>query len=88
MKQTRIDFTQLNTHIKKYHLFTEYELKEFCDVFFDKRKEQELLQPILNRVVQNWSKIDIEEERENFRSLIQSYIRLYGYISQLFLSRH
>jgi type I restriction enzyme R subunit len=34
-------------------------------------------------VVQNWSRIEIEEERETFRSLIQSYIRLYGFISQI-----
>jgi len=73
----------IETDIKKYNLFTEYELKEFCEVFFDKKKEQELLQPILNRVVQNWSRIEVEEERETFRSLVQSYIRLYGYISQI-----
>jgi len=73
----------IETDIKKYNLFIDYELKEFCEIFFDKKKEQELLQPVLNRVVQNWSRIDIEEERETFRSLIQSYIRLYGYISQI-----
>lgn len=73
----------IETDIKKYNLFTEYELNEFCEVFYDKKKEQELLQPILNRVVQNWSRIEVEEERETFRSLVQSYIRLYGYISQI-----
>jgi type I restriction enzyme R subunit len=73
----------IETDIKKYNLFTEYELNEFCEVFYDKKKEQELLQPILNRVVQNWSRIDTDEERETFRSLVQSYIRLYGYISQI-----
>ncbi|MBK7764110.1 MAG: type I restriction endonuclease subunit R [Bacteroidetes bacterium] len=73
----------IETDIKKFNLFTEYEIQEFCDVFYDKNQAQELLQPILNRVVHNWSRIEDENERENFRSLIQSYLRLYGYISQI-----
>lgn len=73
----------IETDIKKFHLFTEYEVNEFSLIFFDKSKEQELLQPILNKVVINWTRIVEDEERENFRSLVQSYIRLYGYISQI-----
>jgi type I restriction enzyme R subunit len=73
----------LETDIKNYNLFTVSELDSFSEIFFDKSKEQELLQPILNRVVQNWGRLEVQEERENFRSLIQSYIRLYGYISQI-----
>jgi type I restriction enzyme R subunit len=73
----------LESDIKKYNLFTEYEVQEFSEIFFDSRRPQELLQPVLNRVVQNWSRIEDEEDRENFRSLIQSYIRMYGYISQI-----
>ncbi len=73
----------LETDIKKFNLFTEYEINEFCGVFYDKNKPNELLQPVLNRVVQNWSRIEETDERENFRSLVQSYFRLYGYISQI-----
>ena len=73
----------LESDIKNYNLFTEYEVQEFSEIFFDTKRPQELLQPVLNRVVHNWSRIEIEEERENFRSLVQSYIRLYGYISQI-----
>jgi type I restriction enzyme R subunit len=73
----------LETDIKKYNLYTEFEINEFSEIFFDKNQPQELLQPILNRVVQNWSRIEEDFERENFRSLIQSFIRLYGYISQI-----
>jgi type I restriction enzyme R subunit len=73
----------LETDIKKFNLFTEYEINEFCEVFYDKNQPNELLQPVLNRVVQNWSRIDVIEDRETFRSLVQSYIRLYGYISQI-----
>ena len=73
----------LETDIKKYNLFTKYEVDEFCEIFYDKKKDQELFQTIIDRVVQNWSRIDLDEDRENFRSLIQSYVRLYGYISQI-----
>jgi type I restriction enzyme R subunit len=73
----------LETDIKKYNLFTKYEIDEFCEIFYDKNKPQEQYQTIIDRVVQNWSRIEIDEDRENFRSLIQSYVRLYGYISQI-----
>ena len=41
-----------------------------------------MLQGILDRVVEKWSDLEMNE-REEFRSSLQSYIRLYGYISQL-----
>ena len=41
-----------------------------------------MIQGILDEVVERWSDRD-EEQREEFRSALQSYIRLYGYISQL-----
>ena len=73
----------LEQDIKKYYLFTEYEVDEFCKIFFDIVKDKELLQPILGRVVEKFIKIGTDEEKENFRSLVQSYVRLYGYISQI-----
>ena len=42
----------------------------------------EELQGILDTVVKDWGELE-EEEQENFRSHIQSFIRLYGYISQI-----
>lgn len=73
----------LETDIRDFHLFTEHELDEFSQVFFNPTRPQEELQPILNRVVSNWERIDEVEHREEFRSKIQSFIRLYGYISQI-----
>jgi len=73
----------IETDIRKFNLYTEYELQEFCEIFYDNGKPQELLQPILNRVIQNWGRIEDPNDRENFRSRVQSYIRLYGYISQI-----
>ncbi len=52
------------------------------EVFYDERIPQEELQGMLDSVVEEWKKLK-EEEREDFRHQIQSFIRLYGYISQI-----
>ena len=36
----------------------------------------------MDRVVNRWEELP-EEEREEFRSTIQSFVRLYGYVSQI-----
>ncbi len=73
----------LQNDIEGTHLFTKYEVEEFGKVFYDPNTPQEQLQPILNRVVDRWKNIQDEDQRELFRSNIQSYIRLYGYITQI-----
>ena len=73
----------LQNNIESLHLFTEDEVEAFSKVFYDPAVPQEQLQPILNRVVDKWKELQNEEERELFRSDIQSYIRLYGYITQI-----
>ena len=65
------------------NLITKSEIEEFSKVFYDSSVPQEQLQPILNRVVDKWKEISDEDQRELFRSNIQSYIRLYGYITQI-----
>ena len=50
--------------------------------FYDDRVPDEELQPILDTVVEDWRELN-EDEREEFRHQIQSFIRLYGYISQI-----
>ena len=50
--------------------------------FYDDRIPDEELQPILDTVEKDWRELD-ENVREEFRHLIQSFIRLYGYISQI-----
>jgi len=73
----------LETEILNFHLIRPDDIVEFCETFYDKSRPQELLQPVLNRVADRWKAIPEEEEREAFRSYIQSYIRQYGYISQI-----
>jgi type I restriction enzyme R subunit len=73
----------LQNDIEGTHLFTKYEIEEFSNIFYNPNTPQEQLQPILNRVVDKWKEIQDIDQKELFRSNIQSYIRLYGYITQI-----
>ena len=73
----------LQGKIDGFNLFTKNDLDDFCKIFFDEKVPQEQLQPILNHTVDKWKEIQIEDQRELFRSYLQSYIRLYGYITQI-----
>ena len=72
----------LAAELRNLEIYTQQDVDEFAEVFFDDSKPGELLQPILDRVVQQWNQRD-EETREDFRSLLQSFSRLYGYVGQL-----
>jgi type I restriction enzyme, R subunit len=72
----------IEQEIKKYDLFRDEDVNNFVEKFYDDRVPDEELQPILDYVVEDWRRLE-EEEREDFRHRIQSFIRLYGYISQI-----
>jgi type I restriction enzyme, R subunit len=70
------------TELKGYEVFTDADVNEFAEVFFKPDVPLEKLQPVLDRVVMVWN-YKPEQEREDFRSTLQKYIRLYGFISQI-----
>ncbi len=72
---------QIEQEIKQYNLFQEETVNLYVDTFYREDIPMEELQGILDTVVEGWN--ELEEEQENFRSHIQSFIRLYGYISQI-----
>ena len=72
----------LQRRLEDFNLYNDDTIYRFCLVFYDPEQPDERLQGILDEVVERWSDRE-EEEREEFRSALQSYIRLYGYISQL-----
>ncbi len=72
----------LQHKLEGFDLYGEETIEEFCNIFYDTNKPDELLQGILDGVVERWRELETED-REAFRSTLQSYIRLYGYISQL-----
>ncbi len=72
----------LTTQLAAYDLYTPADVESFAGVFFDPSRPGEDMQPILDRVVERWRQRP-EDEREDVRSTLQSFVRLYGYVSQL-----
>ena len=72
----------LQTELQGFDLYDEGIIDAFCEVFYDAEKPDELLQGILDGIIERWAALETDD-RERFRSTLQSYIRLYGYISQL-----
>ena len=73
----------LTREIYDFHLYTNEDVNRFCEIFFNPDRDEGSLHPILDNVVDKFKTIEDEEIREDFRSKIQSYIRMYGYLSQI-----
>lgn len=73
---------ELETQLNKTGVFDKNDVEDFAKIFFNKDEKGELLQPILDRVVDRFVNT-AESEREDFRSTLQSFIRLYGFVSQI-----
>ena len=72
----------LQSQLDGFDLYDEDTIDQFCRIFYESSRPDELLQSVLDSVVEKWSGLETNEQEE-FRSTLQSYIRLYGYISQL-----
>ena len=72
----------LQHQLENFAVYDEETLNQFCLIFYDPNQPDELLQGILDGVVARWRELE-RDDGERFRSTLQSYIRLYGYISQL-----
>ena len=72
----------LQRQLEDFNLYGENTINRFCLVFYDPEQPGELLQGILDEVVEKWVELETKA-MEEFRSTLQRYIRLYGYISQL-----
>jgi len=73
----------LQSELEQFGIYTTEEVKEFALIFFNQEEKAEKLQPILDNVVNAWRYIRDENRREDFRSILQRFIRLYGFVSQL-----
>lgn len=72
----------IETELAQLDVYTDADVSDYASIFYDNLKPNELLQPVLDRVVDQWRTHE-EEQREDFRSKLQSFIRLYSYIAQL-----
>jgi type I restriction enzyme, R subunit len=69
--------------IEQYNLYTKYQVDEFCKEFYRNSDSDEKLHPIIDVVVDKYNEILDTEQQEEYKSKIQSFIRLYSYISQI-----
>jgi type I restriction enzyme R subunit len=69
--------------IYNFNLYTHDDVNRFCKVFYDPNRDEGSLNHALDSVVDRFKRIDDEEIREDFRSKLQSFIRMYGYLSQI-----
>ena len=69
--------------IEEYNLYTKHQLDEFCKSFYSKKTETPEIQYHINEVVDRYNERLNDEEKEEFKSKIQSFLRMYSYISQI-----
>lgn len=74
---------QLLYEIEEYDLYTKMQLDEFAKEFYSDSDSDAKLHPIIDRVVDAYNERLNDEEKLEYKSKIQSFIRLYSYISQI-----
>jgi type I restriction enzyme R subunit len=73
----------LEYKVEQYKLFTHDHIERFCREFYKKSETDETLHPIIDEVVENWTKLDSQDIQDEFKSDVQSFCRLYSYIAQI-----
>jgi type I restriction enzyme R subunit len=73
----------LEYKVEQYGLYTQDHIDRFCAEFYKKSDTDQTLHSILDEVVENWRNLDSEELKEECKSDIQSFCRLYSYIAQI-----
>ncbi|MGI6740130.1 MAG: type I restriction endonuclease subunit R [Brevefilum sp.] len=73
---------EIQAQLETYEVYTADDIEEFAEVFYARNLPLEKLQPVLDRAVFIWRN-KTETEREDFRSTLQKYVRLYGFLSQI-----
>ena len=74
---------QMLYEIEQFNLYTQHQIDQFCKEFYSTSESDEKLHPIIDNVVDTYNEKLNEEEQDEFKSKIQSFIRMYSYISQI-----
>ncbi len=72
--------TELN--IKKYKIFYEEDIDNLITIFFSKNKKQELIQPILDKCVENFDNLS-DDDKKNYIDFINLYLNSYPFLSNI-----
>lgn len=78
----------LKTNLEAFQYFWKQEVEDFAKVFFKPKAKQRpadqgLLNAMLDPAVGRFNAEPVEDRREEFRGLLLSYVRLYGFVSQI-----
>jgi len=68
--------------IRHYNLFTDEEITHWNSIYFSENRDDSLLQPDLNTVLERWRELP-DEDRDESRTLFSNYCKSYGYISMI-----
>ena len=74
---------EIREELLEYEIYSNQDVNEFADIFFPKDQDAAGLQPILDDAAEKFRNIKDNKIKEEFRSLLRTYVNLYGYISQV-----
>ena len=66
-----------------FNLYTDDEVRQVAELFLTQGEKAAKLQPLLKTVVTRFTYLPGAEQKDHFRSLLQGYIRLYAFLSQV-----
>jgi type I restriction enzyme R subunit len=73
----------LQTRLEGFHFYTGDDLTAFARAYFDPGATQDKLHAALVPAVDRYKDAAEEEDRKEFRSLLNDYVRLYAFLSQI-----
>jgi len=73
----------IQSKIDSFNVFYQNEVEAFADIFFRKGNNYEKLNPILKTVSKRFVDVLEEEEQVNFKSEVQTFLKLYRFLSQI-----
>ena len=73
----------IKSEVYNYHLYTNEDINRFCENFYDKNRDEGSLHSILDKVVDRFLTIEEPETRKEIVLKIRSYLKMYGYLSQI-----
>ncbi|GMU89474.1 MAG: hypothetical protein AMXMBFR49_16820 [Chlorobiota bacterium] len=74
---------EIEQKIMRYNLYTKFDVEKFNKLYYEEKATDEELQPVIDVVVARWKELTPAERRRESKSEIQSFIRIYGYLSQI-----
>lgn len=69
--------------VENFNLIYDQEVESFARIFFTSENDFEKLQPILGVVSKRFEEQFEDEDKNNFKSAAQSFVRLYRFLSQI-----